>query len=413
MQRCASSILLCFFLTLACSPAAAQNVLPGIDVLRERAFDILKGKRVGLVTNPTGVDSRLQSTIDILAHAPGVTLVALYGPEHGVRGDAAAGATVESTVDPTTGVPVFSLYGRDRKPSPRMLKGVDVLLYDIQDIGVRSYTYISTLGLCMEAAAEQGIPFVVLDRPDPLGGLRVEGTPVHSGFESFVSPYPIPYVYGLTPGELAGYLNDTRTRAAGKACSLIVVPLRGWHRSMTFRETGLHWVPTSPHVPDWDGAMYYVATGVLGELGNISAGVGFTLPFHLVGAPWIDEQKMADAANALRLGGVLFRPMTFRPFYGRDSGKELHGVQIYITDREHAELLPIQFHLLEILHGLYPEKDLIPPDAPRLQMFDRVLGTDDIRKAFCARYKFNDIRALLSTGVQEFSKLSRKYWLYD
>ncbi len=413
MRSVSWSAFILVLLAFTTSEAMSQKVLPGIDVLRDRSFDLLRGKRVGLITNPTGVDIRLQSTIDILARAPGVELVALFGPEHGVRGDAAAGAKVESTVDPATGVPVFSLYGTDHKPSPAMLRGIDVLVYDIQDIGVRSYTYISTLGLCMEAAAERGIPFIVLDRPDPLGGLRIEGTPVRKGFESFVSPYPIPYVYGLTPGELARYLNDNGMLAGGKRCSLSVVPLRGWRRSMTFDETGLQWVPTSPHVPDREGAYYYVATGILGELGNISIGVGFTLPFRLVGASWIDGQKMADAANALQLPGVLFRPITYRPFYGRDNGTELHGVQIYVTDKNRAELLPIQFRLLEVLHSLYPDRELIPSDGSQTRVFDQVAGTDEIRKAFCVRYNYEDIRTILSWGVREFADHSRTYWLYE
>ncbi|MEK9138112.1 MAG: DUF1343 domain-containing protein, partial [Bacteroidota bacterium] len=219
--------------------AQAPAVKTGIEILRDRNFDILRGKHVGLITNPTGVDSKLKSTIDILFDAKEVKLVALYGPEHGVRGDHAAGEKVESYTDALTKLPVYSLYGKTRKPTPEMLKGIDILVYDIQDIGCRSYTYISTMGLAMEAAAEQKIEFVVLDRPNPLGGEKVEGNIVEKDFESFVSQFPVPYVYGLTCGELAQMLNEEGMLKNGVRCKLAVVPMEGWKRSMTFEETGL------------------------------------------------------------------------------------------------------------------------------------------------------------------------------
>ena len=389
-----------------------QPVLPGIDVLRERGFDILKGKRVGLITNPSGVDSRLASTIDILAGAPGVQLVALFGPEHGVRGDVSAGEAVASSIDSITGIPVYSLYGTTRKPTGAMLHRIDVLVYDIQDIGVRSYTYISTLGQCMGAAAEKGIPFVVLDRPDPLGGLRVEGPTVAPGFISFVSPYPIPYVYGLTPGELARYLNGQGLLPGGAKCSLTVVPMKGWKRSMLYSETGLPWVPTSPHIPSDEGAMYYVATGILGELGTLSEGVGYTLPFRLVGAPWIDAEHLAARLNAENIPGVLFRPVTYRPFYGRDVQKDLHGVQLYIRDPATPSLISLQFRIMEAIHAQAPDRALFGSDSDRLRMFDRVIGSNAIREAFEKRYAFADIRALLNAGIEEFRAAAVKYHLY-
>ncbi|HKI44271.1 MAG TPA: DUF1343 domain-containing protein, partial [Balneolales bacterium] len=244
-------LLIAFWMVFQPDATYAQKnrVKTGLEVLEESGFKILQGKRVGLVTNPTGVDSKLRSDIDLLFHAPGVHLVALFGPEHGIRGDATAGQNVSSNTDPVTGLPVYSLYGSHSKPTPEMLKNIDVLVYDIQDIGVRSYTFISTLGRVMEAAAENNIPLVVLDRPDPLGGKKIEGTPVHPGFESFVSPYPIPYVYGLTCGELARYLNGEHLLKNGEQCRLTVVKMKGWYRNMTFSDTGLPWVPTSPHIP--------------------------------------------------------------------------------------------------------------------------------------------------------------------
>ena len=229
-----TNFLLIIWFLLGTSYVMGQKVKTGIEVLKEQDFDLLKGKRVGLITNPTGVDSRLNSTIDLLHRAKNVKLVALYGPEHGVRGDFDAGEQVASTTDSQTGVPVFSLYGKSHKPTAAMLQGVDVLVYDIQDIGSRSYTFISTMGLAMEAAAENNIEFVVLDRPNPLGGEKIEGMVTEPGFTSFVSQFPIPYVHGFTVGELALFLNKEKLLKDGINCRLTVVKMEGWNRKMEF-----------------------------------------------------------------------------------------------------------------------------------------------------------------------------------
>ncbi len=407
---CILAIAICLSASFAQQPA----VRTGIDVLKERGFDILKGKRVGLVTNPTGVDGQLTSTIDILFAAPGVKLVALFGPEHGVRGDFAAGDKVDTYTDARTGLPVYSLYGKTRKPTPAMLQGLDILVYDIQDNGCRSYTYISTMGLAMEAAAEAKIPFVVLDRPNPLGGLRVEGGLVEQPFISFVSQFSIPYVYGLTCGELAKFLNGEHLLAGGAVCDLSVVPMKGWRRSMTFPQTGLEWVPTSPHQPRDISAFYYVATGILGELGVISEGVGYTLPFQLLAAEWIDPGAMAGAMNAFRLPGVTFRPIVYKPFYGRATGKALKGIQIHITDPARADLMALQFRFLEAHHRLYPEKNpFTMAEASRIAMFDKVMGSDRIREAFVKRMVYEDVRPLLEQGREGFRGKARTYWMYQ
>ena len=258
--------------------AASAQVKPGVETLRDGGFEQLKGKRVGLITNPSGVDNNLVSTIDILANAPGVELKALYSPEHGVRGDIPAGEKVDTYTDAATGVTVYSLYGKNKKPSAEMLKDVDVLVYDIQDNGCRSFTFISTMGLCMEACAENGKEFMVLDRPNPLSGLKVEGNLVEEGFYSLVSQFEIPYLYGLTPGELALMLNDGMLKD-GKKTKLTVVPMQGWHRYMTFDQTGMPWILPSPHQPYPQSAIYYPTTGIIGELYFVSIGVGYTMPF--------------------------------------------------------------------------------------------------------------------------------------
>lgn len=394
-------------------PTVVPRIKTGIEVLAERRYDVLQGKRVGLVTNPTGVNSELVSTIDLLFEAPEVNLVALYGPEHGVRGEYAAGDKVKTYTDARTGLTVHSLYGDTRKPTQEMLRGVDVLVYDIQDIGARSYTYISTMGLVMEAAAEAGIEVVVLDRPNPLGGLKVEGNVAEEGFFSFVSQYPIPYLYGLTPGEVAKMLNGEGWLAGGRRCSLTVIEMKGWTRSMTFEQTGLPWVPTSPHIPHPHSSSYYVASGIMGELGIFSEGVGYTLPFQVFAAEWIDEARLAEEMNRLALPGVLFRPIVFRPFYGRDQGKTLHGVQVHITDHNQAELMPIQFWFMQVHKTLYPDREIFGPSTEgRWAMFDKVNGTDRIRKAFTQRYRVEDIRAILDEDLEEFANKAARYHLY-
>lgn len=302
-----------FLLALLFSLSLTAQVLPGIEVLRRGGFKELQGKRVGLITNPSGVDNSLRSTVDILHEAPGVKLTALFAPEHGVRGDVPAGEKVATGVDPVTGVKVYSLYGSTRKPTPEMLADVDVLVYDIQDNGCRSYTFISTMGLAMEQCARLGKEFVVLDRPNPLGGNKVEGPLTEPDCISFVSQYPIPYIYGLTPGELARMLVGEKLIKTDKPLKLTVVPMEGWNRSMRFADTGMPWVLPSPHIPSAETAVYYPATGIVGELDYLSIGVGYTLPFRTFAAPWINGKQLADALNDLHIPGVAFRPIHYKP----------------------------------------------------------------------------------------------------
>ncbi|MDD4962205.1 MAG: DUF1343 domain-containing protein [Candidatus Marinimicrobia bacterium] len=400
------------FLSTACTAEKEPAVKLGIDVLEENGFDILKGKRVGLITNPTGVNRHLKSTVDILFEAPEVELVALFGPEHGVRGNYAAGDKVENAIDPVTGVPAFSLYGKTNRPTKESLENVDVLVFDIQDIGCRSYTYISTMGYCMEAAAEYGKKFVVLDRPNPLTGNIVEGATVKDGFYSGVSAYKIPYVHGLTIGELARVYNEEGLLKNSVKCDLTVVPMKGWKRKMAFEDTGLHWVPSSPHIPEGNTPPYYVATGILGELYTMNIGIGYTTPFKTYAAEWMKAQEVTDAMNALGLEGVIFRPVAYKPFYGVDQGKEVQGVQVHITDFRKVELMYLQFHFMEVHHKLYPEVDLFKMNEKRWRMFDMVCGTDEIRTKFMENYRFADIKPLFEHDVQQFREMSQKYHLY-
>ena len=394
-------------------PAAGQiEIKTGIEVLKEQNFKILEGKRIGLITNPTGVDNTLKSTIDILHEAPNVELAALFAPEHGVRGDAYAGDHVADTTDPRTGLPVHSLHGKTRMPTTEMLQGLDALVYDVQDIGCRSYTFISTMGLAMQAAAENGIEFIVLDRPNPLGGEKVEGNVVEEGFISFVSQFKIPYVYGLTCGELALLLNGENM--LGGRCDLQVVKMEKWRREMTYDQTGLQWIPASPHIPHPISAVMYPVSGILGELGYLSIGVGYTAPFQLFAAEWIKAGDLTDNLNGLLLPGVEFRPVFFKPFYSVGQGKLLQGVQVHIMDYGEARLSEIQFYVMQEIARLYPDKAVFDnADNKRYRMFDQVSGSDRIRLSFATNNSFADIRDLWYKDVDSFRKLSKKYRLYE
>lgn len=394
----------------------AAQVKPGIEVLRDNGFAQLQGKRVGLITNPTGVDNNLKSTIDILHEAPGVELVGLYAPEHGVRGDVHAGDHVDNFTDPATGVTVYSIYGKTRKPSPEMLKDVDVLIYDIQDIGCRSFTFISTMGLAMEACAELGKDFMVLDRPNPVGGNIIEGCLTEDSCVSFVSQFPIPYLYGMTPGELALYLNNEGLIGKdGLKCNLTVVPMEGWTRDMEFRATGMPWVLPSPHIPNPEAAVLYPVSGILGELGYMNIGVGYTEPFKLFCAEWVDAEELSRRMNALDLPGLKFRPIHIKPFYSVGKGENLAGVEVYVTNKNIAPLALTQFYVMQELADMYPDKATFAEgnaNPERFNMFDKVSGSKEIRRRFSERHRVDDIIDYWNKDNESFRTASSKYYLY-
>lgn len=405
-------------LTMFAALTLNAQVKPGIEVLEESGFRGLEGKRVGLVTNPSGVDSRLRSTIDILNAAPEVNLKKLFAPEHGVRGDIYAGGRVEDGKDPVTGLPVFSVYGAHRKPTPEMLSGLDVVIYDIQDVGSRSYTFISTLGLVMRACAEQDIEVMVLDRPNPLGGNKVEGCLVEDGFHSFVSEFKIPYIYGLTPGELAILLNEEGLNCGEKgdekplSCKLTVIPMEGWHRDMRYTDTKLPWILPSPQIPSPDAAIGYPSAGIAGEFQNyLNIGVGYTLPFQVFAAEWIDADKLKARLDSYNLTGVAFRTIHYKPFFGNLAGKDLNGVQYFYTDYEAANVTLVQFYVMQAVGELYPDHNPFLEEG-RLRMFDIVCGTDFVRKEFGKRLRVEDIESYWMKDVEDFKALSRKYYLY-
>ncbi|WP_439182550.1 exo-beta-N-acetylmuramidase NamZ family protein [Carboxylicivirga taeanensis] len=391
----------------------SQTVKTGIEVLQENKFKQLSNKNIGLITNPTGINSSFESTIDILHQASNVNLVAMYSPEHGVRGDYSAGDQVNFFTDPKTNVPVYSLHGKHKKPTAEMLKGVDVLVYDIQDIGSRSYTYISTLGLAMEAAAENNIEIVVLDRPNPLGGIKMEGLVTEPEFVSFVSQFPIPYVHGMTVGELARFLNGEKLLKNEAQCKLTIVEMDGWQRSMTFEDTGLPWVPSSPHIPHAHSSSFYPVSGILGELYTVSIGVGYTLPFQVFAAQWIDADSLANNLNTLNIEGVHFRPVHYKPYYSVSKGELIHGVQVHFTNYEKAPLSLIQFYVLQEAHKLWPSYNVFELCEPsRLNMFDKVSGSDKVRLTFTKRWLVKDIERMWYKDIADFKRKASKYFLY-
>lgn len=391
-------------------------VKPGIEVLRDSNFEGLKGKRVGLLTNPSGVDRNLRSTIDILYE--NVHLVALFAAEHGVRGDVSAGEKVDASTDAKTGLPVHSLYGSTRQATAKMLEGIDIIVYDIQDVGSRSYTFISSLGLMMRSCAAAGIPVMVLDRPNPLGGNKVEGSLVQDGFYSFVSQYKIPYIYGLTVGELALMINEEgmnrgqNGREEPLRCELQVIRMEGWTRDMLFVDTKLPWVPPSPHIPYPQSAICYPSAGICGELYNyLHIGIGYTLPFACFAEQWVDADALKARLDSYNLPGVAWRTIHYKPISGRLAAKLVHGVQYYYTDYDAAYLTLTQFYVMQAIYELYGINP-IASAADRLAMFNKVCGTDFVSKEFSKSMKVSSIEEFWKKDVDFFKQKSKKYHLY-
>jgi len=390
------------------SPSTTPLVRTGLDVFLENPPDVVRGKRVGLITNPSGVDARLRSAADLLAADHDIHLVALFGPEHGVRGDHGAGAAVKNSVDPKTGLPVYSLYGATRKPTAAMLRGIDVLVFDIQDVGARFYTYMSTLAVSMQAAAAQGIPVVVLDRPDPLSGDLVGGPVLDPKWTSFFGLYPIPILYGMTIGELARFFNGE----FGIGASLVVVPMEGWHRSMWFDQTGLPWVMTSPGIPHYRTAELYPVTGPIGDT-NLSVGVLTTEPFELVGGTFIQPWHLRAALEARRPGGVAFREDYWRGEpWTSTGGPEYGGVEIRITDRAAYRPVDLMLQILYVVHQLYPSQFQWGAAFKGQYTFDLDMGTDQVRLGLAAGRTPEQIEQEWEPGLARFLKAREQYLLY-
>lgn len=401
-------ILLPHFLCCAVEP----KISLGVDVFFKEKVVQYKGKRVGLITNQTGVDREMRSTVDLFRErAPDIQLVALFAPEHGVSGQVYAGKEVLDQKGPH-GIRQYSLHGKTRRPTPQMLKDIDVLIYDIQDIGSRTYTYITTLFYAMEEAAKQHIPFVVLDRPNPINGLLVEGPMLKEQWRSFIGYINVPYCHGMTVGELARFFNEEYKIG----CKLEIVPMQGWRRSMSFSETGLSWIPTSPNIPEADTPLFYATTGIIGELGIVSIGVGYTLPFKILGAPWIKAAEFASKMNEQKLPGVHFLAHYFRPFYGIYKDKECEGVLIKITDLHAYRPIAVQYMLLGILHLLYPKQMqacLKALDPSKKELFCKANGNEEMfQLLFKEKYVAWKLISFQKEEREQFRQIRQKYLLY-
>ena len=393
------------------TPLLAQvHVRTGADKLADGLPPVLAGKRVGLITNHTGRDSKGTPTIDLLAARKDMKLVALFAPEHGIRG--VATGRINDETDQKTGLPVHSLFGATQKPTPAMLENVDALVFDIQDVGVRQYTYISTLGLAMQAAAEKKIPIVVLDRPDPIGGTIVEGNIREEGIGSFVGLYPIASRYGLTPGELAGMYN----KHFGINADLHVVKLDGWKRDVWIDKTDIPWVGPSPNLPSFEGVIHYPGT-VFFEGTNLSEGRGSDAPFEQTGAPWLRSSEVADSMNARKLPGVRFVPvqMNIAATGRKYGGQAIPGVKMIVTDRATYRPISTTLRLMELIRRLHPMdfqwRGSTSADGKQNFSLDRLTGTTRIRDAI-EKGTLESLLAEWDRDSKRFQEMSKPYLLY-
>lgn len=354
-----------------------QQVRLGLDVFMEHHVAQLKGKRVGLLTNQTGANRDLISTIRLFHEHPDIQLTALFAPEHGLKTNAKEGEKFSDFYHSKTGVIVYSLYGKSKKPSDAMMAEVDVVVFDMQDIGSRYYTYIYTMAYMMEACARTGKQYIILDRPNPIGGIEVEGNFVETDFTSFVGLYPIPNRHGMTVGELALYFNEEFTIH----CDLVVIEMEGWKRDCFITETNLPWIPPSPNTTSLEMMLLYPGTCLI-EGTNLSEGRGTTQPFEIIGAPFIDGEQLQDAVNALGLTGVRARALSFTPTYQKHAGELCEGIQLHISNRQTIQPLNVVVHILAIIAKLYPQElRFLEYGSLKHPMFDLLAGNADLRKA--------------------------------
>jgi uncharacterized protein YbbC (DUF1343 family) len=409
-------------------PYKQKIVKSGVEVFLESHLDLIKGKRVGLITNPTGVDSNLESIIDLFYNNQEINLVALYGPEHGVRGNAQAGEYVSFYIDDKYSIPVFSLYGQSRKPEAGMLKNIDeymrsfdtvkagkiletsmvessdVLIFDIQDVGTRIYTYIATMAYCMQACAENDADFIVLDRPNPINGEDLEGPILeYPEYSSFVGLYPIPIRHGMTVGELAELFND---KFLEKKVNLTVIPMQGWEREMWYDETSLPWIVPSPNMPTLDTATVYPGQVFL-EGTNISEGRGTTKPFEVFGAPWIDGYELTKKLSELNLLGTKFREAWFSPTFSKYKGELCGGAQIHVIDRRQYRSFESSLHIIKTVMNMYPGHFKFHDEY-----IDKIMGTSKVRQALEKGIEVKDIIKTYQQELDSFAELRKPYLLY-
>ena len=389
-----------------------QTVKVGLDVFLVNHLSKLEGKRVGVITNQTGIAASGEHIVDILSSIEDLSIDALYAPEHGIRGDLPDVTKMISYVDQRTGFQVWSLYGEHLKPTQEMLEAVDVLIYDVQDVGARFYTFISTMGLAMEAAAEQGKQFIVLDRPNPINGVTIEGPIIEEPHLSFVGKYPIPVRYGMTPGELAWMIKGEKWMKGMDELDLMVIPMEGWQRTMWYDQTGIPWTRPSPNIPSIHTAVVYPGLCLVEAL-NVSEGRGTMRPFEQIGAPWIDSHLLAETMNFYRLPGIYFKPITFTPVglpqaapWNKYRDQDVNGLSLILTDREKVRSLDVMVHLFFALKKHYPK------ELELRKNLERLIGISSFRRSIDELRAPEEILAEWDAGIQAFDKARQKYLLY-
>ena len=379
-------------------------IRPGLTVLLKDKLNLIDGRSVGLITNATGVNENLESNVSLFCKNPDIHLKAIFSPEHGLWGAAQDAISVSSSQHESAKIPIYSLYGKTRKPTQEMLEGIDILIFDIQDVGARFYTYISTMTMSMEACAEHDVSFLVLDRPNPIGG-QMEGNILDMEFRSFVGYLPIPIRHGMTTGELARLFNDQFQMGA----RFNVVEMLGWHRDMWFDGTGLQWIMSSPNMPTLDTATVYPGT-CLFEGTNVSEGRGTTRPFELIGAPWMDARHIADQLNQLSLAGVIFRPAYFIPTFAKYKDQNCGGVQVHVLNRDEFAPVRVALSMIDIIRRAYPDEfQWRGGDRP---FFDLLMGTDRVRKQLSDNESVDNIINSWKDELARFSETRSGYRLY-
>jgi uncharacterized protein YbbC (DUF1343 family) len=405
-------LYLIIFIGCHTSQKNTLNVITGLDQVNDYR-QLFKNKQIGIITNHTAYNSKNHYITDVFADLEYLKVTALFGPEHGLRGNAAAGDLIDSAEDLNQNIPIYSLYGETRKPTPEMLNQVDLLVYDIQDIGARYFTYISTMALAMEAAAEQGIPFVVLDRPNPINGREVEGNILEPAFSSFVGMFPIPVRHGMTSGELAQMINEEGWLVGKIKADLTVIPLKNWKRDLWYDQTGLNFIKPSPNLPSLLSATAYPGTCLL-EGTNVSEGRGTPLPFIIFGAPWIESAHLSQQLNRLDLTGILFSDTTFTPISIPGMAENpkyqdilCQGIKVHLTDRNNFRPYRSGIFIVKIIHDLYPGHF-----SWRSSHFDRLSGSDQIRLAIDSGADIDSLIKSWQIPLDEFKMMRKKYLLY-
>lgn len=387
------------------------KVTVGLDRLMDESsyHSWIAGKNVGLISNTTGLCKGQKLSADRLLEGTDFTLVAIFAPEHGFDGRLHASEKVSDELFAGK-IPIHSLHGRSRRPSDEMLKGLDLVIFDVQDIGCRSYTYISTLFYMMEEASKRNITVIVADRPNPMGGHLVDGLALDNQCRSFVGYIDVPYCHGMTVGELALYFNQEYKIG----CDLKVVPMSGWKRSMKFTDTGLVWIPTSPNIPEPDTPLFYTMCGVVGELNLINNGVGYTMPFKVVGAPWIDAASLSSSLNKQGFPGVSFVPIHYKPFYGSFKNQECHGVKVIVNNP--SKILPVQtqFLIIGMIKSLYPQEFKKAMDKVNKESFCKIAGHEQVYHILKKeRYAIYKLKSLCQEGRKAFLEKRKPYLIKE